>query len=129
MATPEELYQRYVYAGAMTRDAEAVAALFTDDGVYEAPLVPPGHPFPRRLAGRDEIRRGLSEYYRRPQPTTGPVDVERTRYVLHRPEPGVLIAEVDTVLVDHDPISLVQIFRVRDGLVASLRDYFDPAVV
>jgi hypothetical protein len=44
--TPEEIYQRYVWAGAMTRNADALADLFAADGVLEAPLVPPGHDYP-----------------------------------------------------------------------------------
>ena len=46
--TSEELYQRYVWAGAMTRNADALADLFTADGVLESPLVPPGHHHSRR---------------------------------------------------------------------------------
>ena len=52
---PQEIFERYICAGAMTRDPDALAELFTPDGVYEAPLVPEGHAFPRRLAGRAEI--------------------------------------------------------------------------
>jgi uncharacterized protein YbjT (DUF2867 family) len=42
----------------------------------------------------------------------------------------VFIAELDAVL-DHpggrrEPVSLVQIFRIRDGRIAMLRDYFTP---
>ena len=38
--------------------------MFTEDGVYEAPLVPDGHRLSRRLAGRDAIRAGLSAFHR-----------------------------------------------------------------
>lgn len=54
--THKEIFERYMYAGAISRDPEAVAAMFTEDGVYEAPLVPDDHRLPRRLAGRDAIR-------------------------------------------------------------------------
>jgi limonene-1,2-epoxide hydrolase len=42
----------------------------------------------------------------------------------------VFIAELDAVL-DHpggqrEQVSLVQIFRIRDGRIAVLRDYFTP---
>ncbi|GAA3381695.1 nuclear transport factor 2 family protein [Cryptosporangium minutisporangium] len=129
MPSPQEIYERYVGAGAIRRDADAVADLFTEDGVFEAPLVPPGHPFPARLKGRAEIRRGLGEYYRRPQPATGAVDAGRSRLVLHLPASELLIAEVDAVFVDGSSVSLVQIFRLQDGLIASLRDYFHPDVM
>jgi len=129
MVTPQEIHQRYIWAGALRRDADAVAELFTEDGILEAPLVPDGHPFPNRLDGREEIRRGLAEYYQRPQQAAGTVDPERSRLVLHLPEPEVLIVELDSAFVDRPPISLVQIFRLRDGLIASLRDYFHPDVM
>ena len=53
--THKELFERYVYAGAVTRNPDAIAAMFTEDGVYDAPLAPDGHPLHRRLTGRDAI--------------------------------------------------------------------------
>ena len=126
--THRELYERYVYAGAMTRDPGAVAELFTDDGVYEAPLVPVDHPLPRILVGREAIRAGVVAYHREPA-FLGTVDAKRSGYVLHQTgDPDVFIAEVDAMLIGADgqsaTISLVQIFRVREGRIARLRDYF-----
>ena len=40
----------------MTRNADAGAELFTDDGVIEAPLLTGDKLFPRRMQGRAEIR-------------------------------------------------------------------------
>lgn len=119
-----------MYAGPIRRDTEAVAALFTDDGVFEAPLLPADHRLPRRLQGRDAIRAGFGAYHRHPA-MQATVDVERSGYVLHETaDPEVFIAEIDTVLTEADgrrtTMSLVQIFRIRDGLIASLRDYFAP---
>ncbi|WIM94051.1 nuclear transport factor 2 family protein [Actinoplanes oblitus] len=119
----KELFERYVYAGAITRDPEALAALFTEDGVFEAPLVPAGGPLPGRLAGREAIRTGIGAFQ---QDGPGPVDPARSGYVLHdTTDPDVFIAEIDAV-AGGVPMSLVQIFRVRDGLIAHLRDYFRP---
>jgi uncharacterized protein len=62
---------------------------------------------------------------------SGTLNVEQSRFVLHdTTDADVFIAEIDTVL-DHpagkrEPISLVQIFRIRDGRIALLRDYFTP---
>ena len=53
--THKEIFERYLYAGAITRNPDAIAAMFTEDGVYDAPLVPEGHPL-HRLVGRDAIR-------------------------------------------------------------------------
>jgi ketosteroid isomerase-like protein len=128
--THREIFERYIHAGAILRDPDAVAALFTDDGVYEAPLVPPGHPLPRRLNGREGIRGGIGAYHRYPAFNVT-VDMEASAYVLHETaEPDVFITEIDTVLVrsegTRETMSLVQIFRVRDGKIALLRDYFMP---
>jgi ketosteroid isomerase-like protein len=141
--THQELYQRYLYAGALTRDADAYAELFTDDGVLESPLVPPGHAYPHRLEGRKQIRAGMAAFYERSaapaaaageQAGAAAVDRDKSGFVLHETaDPDVFIAEVDTVLNGPDgsvaTVSLVQVFRVRDGKIARLRDYFSPAIV
>ena len=125
--THREIFEQYLYAGAITRNPDALGALFTEDGVYEAPLAPPGHPL-RHLVGRDAIRTGVSDYHRLPPPP-GTMSPARSGYVLHdTADPEVFIAEID-VAFDHpdgEPttMSLVQIFRLRDGRIARLRDYF-----
>ena len=127
-STPRELFERYLHAGAVSRDADAVAALFTEHGVYDAPLAPDGHPLHRRLVGRDAIRTGLGAYHRQPayQATLNP---ERSALVLHdTTDPDVFIAEIDAASDEADgrrtTMSLVQIFRLHDGQIAMLRDYF-----
>jgi len=128
--THKEIFERYVYAGAITRNPDAIAALFTEDGVYDAPLVPDGHPL-HRLVGRDAIRTGTSAYHQRPT-DQGTMNLERSAYVLHdTADPDVFIAEIDVAFDQADgrptTMSLVQIFRLRDGQIARLRDYFvDP---
>jgi hypothetical protein len=62
--THKEIFERYLHAGAISRDPDAQAAMFTEDGVYEAPLVPDGHRLPRHLAGRSAIRGGISAFHR-----------------------------------------------------------------
>jgi limonene-1,2-epoxide hydrolase len=122
---PQEIFEQYIWAGAMSRDADALAELFTPDGVYEAPLVKEGQAFPRRLVGRAEIRAGMAAYYARPAGAGGAVNVEESRYVLHATsDPDVFIAEIDTVLDGAGTMSLVQIFRISEGKIALLRDYF-----
>jgi limonene-1,2-epoxide hydrolase len=57
------------------------------------------------------------------------VNAGQSRLVLHDSmDADVFIAELDAVL-DHpegpcEQVSLVQIFRIRDGRIAVLRDYF-----
>lgn len=124
--THQQIFESYVSAGAFRRDAAAVAELFTADGVYEAPLLPPGFPLPSRMHGRAEIREGVGAYHRA-LAFQGEVDVARSGFVLHdTADPDVFIVEIDTALKGRPTMSLVQIFRVRDGLIASLRDYFAP---
>jgi ketosteroid isomerase-like protein len=129
--THREIFERYVYAGPISRDPDAIAELFTEDGVFEAPLVPEGHFLPRRLSGREAIRAGVGAFHRyAEQEQQGTVDAARSGYVLHETaDPGVFIAEIDAVVDGADgarTMSLVQIFRIRDGRIASLRDYFAP---
>ena len=100
--------------------------------MYDAPLVPDDHPL-RCLVGRDAIRAGTGLYHQ--QPTyQGAMNVERSGYVLHdTADPDVFIAETDVAFDQADgqrtTMSLVQIFRLRDGRIALLRDYFaEPAV-
>lgn len=121
-----ELFQRYLYAGALSHDPDAVAELFTEDGVYEAPLVPDGHQLPNRLAGRAAIRAGVGAYHAEPA-FQGEVDRARSRYALRETtDPDVFIVELDSAFVGGGTVSLVQIFSVRNGRIARLRDYFAP---
>jgi ketosteroid isomerase-like protein len=122
-----------MYAGAITRNPDAIAALFTEDGVYDAPLVPDGHPL-RHLVGRDAIRTGTGVYHRQPN-YQGTPNLERSAYVLHdTADPDVFMAEIDVAFDEADgrrtTMSLVWIFRLRDGQIAMLRDYFteEPSV-
>jgi ketosteroid isomerase-like protein len=131
--TPQQIFERYVYAGTMTRNADALAESFTEDGVLEAPLMPAGAAFPRRLVGREEIRAAMAAYYEQPVKDDRSPNFEKSGYVLHTTsDPDVFIAEIDTVF-DGDgkdtPVSLVQIFRIRDGRIARLRDYFAPELM
>jgi ketosteroid isomerase-like protein len=125
--TPKEIFERYVWTG-LTRDADAQAQLFTPDGEFEAPLLPPGSPLPRRLKGHDQLREGFAAHHRAASAGGKRADPEQSRYELHRTaDPDVFIVEIDAVLTDGTEsvtMSLVQIFRLRDGKIASLRDYF-----
>jgi ketosteroid isomerase-like protein len=135
--TAQEIFQSYVHAGAMTRNADALAELFTPDGVFEAPLMPDGAAFPRRLVGREEIRSAMAAYYEQQGKEGRTPNLEKSGYVLHTTaDPDVFIAEIDTVFDgegDGDDgdvfVSLVQIFRIRDGKIARLRDYFAPELM
>ena len=137
--TPQEIYQGYLWASVMTRNADALAELFAEDGVLESPLVPVGHDYPRRLEGREQIRAGMAANYQRSASvaqaadTGQKPDTGKSRYVLHTTaDPDVFIVEIDAVLSGPDgstTIPLVQIFRVSDDKITLMRDYFSPAIV
>lgn len=132
--THKQIFERYMYAGAISQNPDAIAAMFTEDGVYDAPLVPDDHPL-RYLVGRDAIRTGTSVYHQR-LAHPGTMNLERSAYVLHdTADPDVFMAEIDVAFDEADgrrtTMSLLQIFRLRDGQIAKLRDYFSemPSVV
>jgi uncharacterized protein len=125
--THKEIFEQYTYASAVARNPDAVAAMFTDDGVFEAPLVPDGHPL-RHLVGRDAIRTGITAYHQQPA-YPGTINLERSAYVLHdTADPDVFIAEIDVAFDQANgrqtTMSLVRIYRLRGGLIAMVRDYF-----
>ncbi|QUQ69625.1 nuclear transport factor 2 family protein [Kutzneria sp. CA-103260] len=128
--THKEFFERYLHAGAISRNPDAVAELFAEDGVFEAPLVPEGHRLPRRLAGRAAIRDGIRQYHEGFD-VPGTVNVQESKYALHTVDPDMFVAEIDTVFDLPDgqrtTMSFVQIFRLRDGRIARLRDYFGTA--
>ena len=80
------------------------------------------------MSGREAIRSGIGAFQREPA-FLGTVDAERSGFELHETgDPDVFVAEVDATLVASDgrsaTFSLVQIFRIRDGRIARVRDYF-----
>jgi ketosteroid isomerase-like protein len=137
-ASPEEIFQRYVWAGPLTRNADAVAEMFAVDGVFEAPLVPADRAFPQRLEGREAIRRALADFYERDAygqagPAGLKLNEEKSRYVVHTTaDPDVFVAETDAAFDRSEGVeivSMVKIFHMRDGEIVLLRDYFSPDLV
>jgi len=130
--THQEIFERHVVSS-IGRDPDAYAAMFTEDGVLELPMLPPDHPLPRRMQGRDAIRAGTTAIQQVPA-YEGTVNFAQSAYVLHETaDPDVFLVELDTVFDEASgrstTMSLVKIFRIRDGQIASLRDYFTPPAV
>jgi limonene-1,2-epoxide hydrolase len=120
--THQQIFERYLHAGAFTRNPDAFAEMFTEDGVYEAPLMP------LRLDGREAIRAGIVALQALPGPE-GTLNIAESRYVLHdTADPDTFMAEIDTVFDGpaggRTTMALMQIFRVRGERIAVLRDYF-----
>jgi hypothetical protein len=135
-ATPQEISRQYHWAGPLTRNADAVAEMFAVDGVVEAPLVPAGRAFPRRVEGREAIRRALADYSEREphgQAALADLNQEKSRYAVHTTaDPDVFIVETDAAFDTSEGVeivSMVKIFRMRDGEIVLLRDYFSPDLV
>ncbi|MFF2144479.1 nuclear transport factor 2 family protein [Kitasatospora sp. NPDC058190] len=131
--TPQEIFQRYLHAGPLTRDADALAETFTEDGAFEAPFMPVGGALPRRIVGRAAIRAAMVASCRQQLKDHRKPNLQKSGHVLHTTsDPEVFIAEIDTVFDGDDEdivVSPVQIFRTRDGRIARLRDYFAPALL
>jgi ketosteroid isomerase-like protein len=111
----------------MTHDGNGQADLYAADGVLEWPFAPEG--VPRRVEGREEIRKllvRLHEGTRRAPATVGEGDASVVWHETADPEVG--IAEIDARMTTADGTvqrTLVQIYRVRDGEIVSLRDFWD----
>jgi len=106
-------------------DLEGRAALFAKDGVMEHPLAPDG--MPRRLVGREEIRRVLSGAAAMAV-QSGVRLVGHHSLVIHQTaDPEVVVAEF--VAVGESPtgrheVPYLQVFQARDGEIVLFRDYW-----
>jgi ketosteroid isomerase-like protein len=126
-STHHELYHRFEHAR-VTGDARAQADMFAPDGVFEAPLSP-GDPFPRRTEGREAIYQMLTRYHAR---SAGDVQIrlDRSRRLIHATaDPQLFVVEIDLRMQMADKEwdkSVVHFYRVHDGQIVLLRDYFLP---
>ncbi|MFC7619670.1 nuclear transport factor 2 family protein [Microlunatus sp. GCM10028923] len=109
----------------LSKDLDAFADLFAEDGTHELPFAPPG--VPAHLRGREPIRRYLTSI------TTTPLEITEFRdLVVHdTADPEVIIAEYEAagvVTATGRPYSVryVQLLRARDGEIVTWRDYWSP---
>ena len=110
-------------------DLGPFADMFAADGVMELPFAP--HGVPRRLEGREAIRRFLipaGEAAKR----SGRRILGYSNVIVHETtDPDVIVVEFDLHgASDTGPYqyAYIQVMRVRDGEIALLRDYIDPRV-
>jgi ketosteroid isomerase-like protein len=109
----------------IAQDVAGFASLWADDGVLEFPFAAPG--FPSRLEGRAAVAEYMSGY----------PDILRIRefpsVVVHQSvDPDVVIVEFEaagTVVATGAPYRMryIAVITVRDGEIASYRDYWSPA--
>ena len=117
-ASNETIIRRFLALWA-TRDADAMAAIFAESGIYDN--VPNGKP----MAGREAIRQWLRicfEHLTR-------IDVE----VLHMASNGewTLSERLDTHVIGdrHMPLPVMNACRIVDEEIVMFRDYYDRQTV
>ena len=122
--TAREIVEQVLRAGREV-DVDGLVDLMAPDGCIEWPFRPAG--VPGKLRGREEIRAFLTEAAKGFVRFTEFRDV-----VLHETaDPEVVIVEynaVGTVLDTGAPFrqTVIAVFRVRNDLVLSYRDYINP---
>jgi ketosteroid isomerase-like protein len=109
-------------------DLEGFADLFVEDGVIEYPFAPAGAV--RRLQGREEIRRVLGQAAASPRRAGRRVTDVSSPVVHQTVDPDVIVAEFDLegeIVATGQTYRLpyIQVLHIRDGKIASLRDYID----
>jgi ketosteroid isomerase-like protein len=125
--TPKEIFD-IQHKMVLNFDVEQQADLFAEDGVWEFPLAKPGSKV--KLEGRDAIREWSIDAARKAQ-QAGRRLLKYDELVIHdTSDPEVIVVEFDL----HGEVShtgekyrrsYIQVLRVRDGKIVSLRDYFN----
>lgn len=117
-ATNEAIIRRFLALWA-TREAEAMAALFAADGVYD------NVPNKRPLEGREAVRQWLDRCFEH----LTRIDVE----ILHMASNGewTLSERLDTHVIGdrHMPLPVMNACRIVDGEIVMFRDYYDRQTV
>ncbi len=128
-ATPRQVVARLHERVRDDYDMDGQADLYAPDGILELPFAPLGAP--RRIVGREAIRAFLGAAGMRAR-LAGRRIVRYDPLVLHETaDPEVIVAEFDLhgEMAETGAayrLSFIQVLRVRDGQIVSMRDYFDP---
>ena len=113
-------------------DLNGYLDLFAPDGTLEFPFAPPG--VPARMKGRDQIGAALLPLWER----AWEAGLRSTGYspiVVHETlNPEVIVTEFDLygeveATGETFQLAFVHVYRVRNGRIASLRDYWNPQVL
>ncbi|MFF0489445.1 nuclear transport factor 2 family protein [Nocardia sp. NPDC004068] len=126
--TPRELVEKLLRE-LPARDADAFAALFAPDAVFEIPFTVPGPP--ERLAGREAVR----DHLRRRWAGTSGIEVHGIDFQLHEcADPELFVTEVDVDMTrpgaERARIrTSVNVIRIRDGAIVLFRDYMNTALL
>ena len=131
LTSPREVFDR-LHQFVLRYDADNQADLFAHDAVWELPFAPKG--ISGRLVGREKVRavarmgmersrqsgRRLTGYHSVVVHETSDPEVIIVEFELH----GEIIATGETYQTPY-----IQVLRVRNGLIVSLRDYFPGEVL
>jgi ketosteroid isomerase-like protein len=109
-------------------DSDGFVELFADDAVIELPFAAPG--MPARLDGKAAIR----EFSKAMDATPVRIDDIETVALHETTDPELVVIEIvgkGTVATTGQSFEspCIQVFRVRDGLIHLMRDYFNPVGV
>jgi ketosteroid isomerase-like protein len=109
-------------------DAEGYADVFADDGVLEFPFAPAG--WPTKLEGRAAILASTRLNFARAR-DAGRKFTELRPVVHDGADPATAVVELEARVEASATgrsctLRYVHVYRVREGRVASLRDYFSP---
>ncbi|MCS0604882.1 nuclear transport factor 2 family protein [Streptomyces sp. LP11] len=124
--SPPDLY-RHSLRLLLDKDIAGWVGLWAEDGVMEFPFAPEGRP--RRLAGRAAVAA-----YMRPYPDH--IDLHDFPDVLihETTDPETIVVEMRAVgrlVATGGPFEMtyIAVVTVRDGLITSYRDYWNPLAV
>jgi uncharacterized protein len=127
-ATPREVFE-CARRSMVECDADGFADLFAPDAYLEFPFGSDAVGLPPCLEGREEIRRHLHAALGR-SVEAGRRILGYDAVVLHETnDPEVIIVEFDlqgevALTGQGYQVPYVQVFRIRDGQILSMRDYF-----
>ncbi len=127
-ASPREVFER-ARQRVVEYDADGFADLFAPDGVMEFPFGGAGVGLPDSLEGREQIRGHLSAALGKSR-GSGRRILGYDAVVVHETtDPEVIIVEFDLQgevvrTGARYQLPYVQVFRIRDGAIVSMRDYF-----
>jgi ketosteroid isomerase-like protein len=124
--SPADLY-RHGLRLLLDKDMAAWAALWAEDGFLEFPFAPDG--WPKRLEGREAIAAYLRHY-------PDHIDLhDFPELRIHQTaDPGTIVVEMRGVGRLVEPgrpfdMTYIAVVTVRDGRIASYRDYWNPLAV
>jgi uncharacterized protein len=127
-ASPCEVFEQ-ARRSVVAHDANGFADLFASDGVMEFPFGGDAAGLPDSLEGREQIRRHLAAALARSR-ESGRRLLGYDAVVIHQTtDPEVIVVEFDlegevTRTGETYHVPYVQVFRIRDGRILCMRDYF-----